>query len=168
MLDLVDDVAAGAERLVAMARADADPDRQLADAELADAMHAGGALHAELRAGLGDDPLALADCELGEGLVFEAHDGQAVVVVADPALERRIAARRRIGQRTALGVDVEGGAAEAEAAHLSGFQPPATGGMKTTVSPAASGCDQSPNSALTATRSTSVPSVKGWRARSSS
>src|SRR5215469_16688509 len=60
MLDLIDDVAAGAERLIPVRRAHPDPHGELADGEHANAMHAGGVRHTEARDGLGDDALALA------------------------------------------------------------------------------------------------------------
>ncbi|MFO1428257.1 MAG: hypothetical protein U1F11_15065 [Steroidobacteraceae bacterium] len=96
MLDLVDDVAAGAERLVAVACGDTDPDRELADRERADAVHAARVLHAEARDGLLDDALALAHRELFEGLVLEPRDGVALVVVAHPAFEGGITAAGRM------------------------------------------------------------------------
>src|SRR5215469_13482565 len=58
VLDLVDDVAAGAEGLVAMRRAHPDPHGQLADAEVTDTVHARGMTHPEARHRLGEDPLA--------------------------------------------------------------------------------------------------------------
>ena len=74
VLDLVDDVAACAKRFVAMACADTDPDRQLANAETAGAMYAQRLLDPELFAGLGHDPLSLLDGQGLEGFVLElAH-----------------------------------------------------------------------------------------------
>ena len=55
-------------------------------------MHAGGARHAESRDRLLHDARAFLLGELGKGLVFEPRDGQALVVIAHPAFERREAA----------------------------------------------------------------------------
>ena len=98
MLDLVDDVAAGAERLVAVRGADANPHRQLADPQLPDAVHAQRVRHAEALARLGDDALALAHGERLEGLVFEPPHALALVVIAHPALEGGVAAAGRVGE----------------------------------------------------------------------
>ena len=87
MLDFVDDEAAGAERFVAMRGAHAHPDRDVADGERTDAMHAGGARDAEARDGFRDDARAFLFRELHERLVFEARDRVAFVVIAHPAFE---------------------------------------------------------------------------------
>ena len=166
MLHLVDDPAAGAERLVAMRCGDPDPDGDLAEREVADAVHAARVAHPEARAGLGDDASAFAHGERLEGLVLEATHLAAFVEVAHPALERRVAAAGRIGERGLQGLRIKRLGAERERRHVPP-QPPATGGMNTTVSPAASGCSHSPKSPLTATRSISTGSVNRWRACSS-
>jgi hypothetical protein len=60
MLDRVDDVATGRERLGTMRRTCADPDREFADGEVADAVHAGRARDAERFDRLGHDAFAFA------------------------------------------------------------------------------------------------------------
>src|SRR5688572_1046174 len=126
-------------------------------------MRAGRAGHAETRDGLADDARAFLLGELRERFVLEPRDRVAFVVVANPALESRETATTRIGEPGAQRIGIERGLTETEQrAH-----PPATGGMNTTASPLFSGCVQSPNSALTATRSMSGGSVKGYFVRSS-
>ena len=86
----------------------------------------------------------------------------AFVVIAHPALERGIAARRRIGELGAIRVGRQRRLAEGER-----FHPPATGGMNTTVSPCFSGVCQSLNSEFSATFSCAGASWNGCRCRSS-
>ena len=79
-------------------------------------------------------------------------------------LDTLIAARDRDGDATAFKsahAALERGGVERVRAEAERIHPPATGGMKTTASPALSDCDQSPNSALIATRNRSAGSVKG-------
>src|SRR5690606_7606896 len=163
MLDFVDDVAAGAEGLVAMRGRGAHPDGGVGQCQAAQPVHAQDALDAEALLRLLDDALALAHAERLEGLVFQPRDLLPLVVVAHPAFEGGESAAVRIDQLGAQRHRVDGLVREAERAH-----PPATGGMKTTVSLAASWRDQSENSAFTATFRCSGPSVKGWRTFSSS
>ena len=80
----------------------------------------------------------------------------AFVVIADPALERRIAAGSRVGQLGAIDVGRERRLAERER-----FHPPATGGMNTTVSPCFSGVCQSLNSEFSATFNCAAASWNG-------
>src|ERR1700741_1124431 len=108
------------------------------------------------------DALAFLDGEFLERLVLEAAHVAAFVAIAHPAFERRVTARTGIGELQAQVRAVDRRARKAEDAH-----PPATGGMKTTLSPSASGVDQSRNSAFTATRSCSRLIRKEWRACSS-
>ena len=162
MLDFIDDESAGAERLVTMHRADADPDRDVADGQRADAMYAGGARHTELLDRGLHDACAFLLGELRERLVLEARDRVAFVVIAHPAFEGGEAAALFIAQLALQGGGIERRTTEREGAH-----PPATGGMNTTASPALSGCDHSPNSALMATRSISAGRVNGYFAASS-
>ena len=108
MLHLVDDVAAGAERLVAVARGDADPHRGLADLERTDPVYAGCVLHAELRDRRSDDPLAFLDRKRLEGFVFQPAHAPALVVVANPTLERGEAAAAWITELGPQGRLVEG------------------------------------------------------------
>src|SRR6188768_2146364 len=87
MLHFVDDEPAGPKRLVAVHGADSDPDRDVADRQRPDAMYAGGAGHAKFFDGGLHDARAFLLGELGEGLVFEACDRVAFVVIAHPAFE---------------------------------------------------------------------------------
>src|SRR5687768_5825575 len=157
MLHFIDDEAAGAESFVSMRRAHAHPHGDIADRERSGAMHAGGARDAEAADGFVHDACAFFFRELRERLVFEPRDGVAFVVIADPAFESREPSAGVVTQLELQRRDVQRRFAEAEFA----VHPPATGGMNTTESPAASGCAQSPNSALIATRSIAVGSVKG-------
>src|ERR1700679_773446 len=96
MLHFIDDEAAGIEGLAAMHGADAHPHGHVAQSQRADAMNAQSALHGEASQGFGDDAFAFFHGEFLEGLVFQASDLLSLVVIADPALEAHIAARRRI------------------------------------------------------------------------
>src|SRR6185369_8650018 len=88
LLGLVDDVAARVERGAAVRRRDSDPDRAVADRELADAVLATRRRHREALERLADDLRALLLGDSGMRLVLERDDGRAVVVIADPAFER--------------------------------------------------------------------------------
>src|SRR6185437_7399462 len=114
VLDLIDDVAAGAKRLVTMAGRHADPDRALADLERAGPMHARGVLHAEARDRFRDDPLAFPDRERLEGFILQPAHAPALVVIAHPALEGGVAAASRIAELRAQGGLIEGSGGEAE------------------------------------------------------
>ncbi len=85
-----------------------------------------------------------------------------LILIPNPTFEADIAARAEVEQFAPRGVRVDRRLGEAKA-----HQPPATGGMNTTASPAASLRDQSLNSLLTATFSCSRVSVKPYRAASS-
>src|SRR5215218_6015472 len=63
VFDRVDDVAAGGKRLGAVCRARADPDREVADGEIADAVHTRRALDAEAFDGFGYDARAFRFCQ---------------------------------------------------------------------------------------------------------
>ncbi len=156
VLDFVDDEAAGLKRFAAMARAHADPHGEFADFERADAMHAQRMRDAEALDGRAHDALAFLDREFLERFVLESPHLAAFVVIAHPAFERREPARRGIRELGAQERAVDRRAREAKEAH-----PPATGGMKTTLSPSASGVVQSRNSALIATLSCSRVSWNG-------
>ena len=101
MLHFIDDVAAREESFVAMARARAHPHRDLADREIADAMHARRVLDAEALHGLRHDALGFLHRERLERLVLEAVHRVPFVVIAHPAFERGVAAARRIAQLVA-------------------------------------------------------------------
>src|SRR5690606_5918268 len=158
----VDDVPARQERLMPVARAHANPHRQITDREVSDPVYAERVLHAETFDGFADDPLAFLYGQRHEGFVLESRNGLALVVIPHPTFERAVAAAARVAKLRCKRCDVERVGAEAEGAHGSALdQPPATGGMNTTASPSESGCDQSPNSEFTATRSISGASENG-------
>src|SRR6185369_3819701 len=98
--------------------------------------------------GLGDDAFAFFVRQRFERLVLEAGHGLAFVVIAHPAFEGDVTARRRILERLPATIYLQSRAAERKKLH-----PPATGGMKTTVSPWASGAVHSLKSVLIATLS---------------
>ena len=79
MLDLVDHEAAGTKRLVAMRRARAHPDREIADAERAEPVYARELRDTEALARRRKDAFALAQPERLEGFVFELRDFAALV-----------------------------------------------------------------------------------------
>src|SRR5579863_2594910 len=116
VLDLVDDVTAGSEGLVAVRRAHPHPYRQLADREITEPVHAGGARHAEAAERLRHDALAFAHRQCFEGFVLETPHGRALVVIAYPALERRVAAAGGIGELRAQPPRLDGRTDEAEGA----------------------------------------------------
>src|SRR5262245_53828653 len=74
MFDLLNVVATGEEGFLAMVSAYADPDRELADGERADAVHARGVLHSEARHSRRHDALAFLDGERLECFVLEPRD----------------------------------------------------------------------------------------------
>ena len=67
-------------------------------------MHAGRLDDAEARDRFLHDALAFLVRERFERLVLEARDGVPFVVIAHPALERGVAARGGIFERSAIGV----------------------------------------------------------------
>src|SRR5947207_9365111 len=91
VLDLVDDVAARLKRLRAMRCAHTHPYRQLRDRQLADAVQTRGVRHAKARDRLGEDALTFAHGEHLEGLVLQAPHAPALVGIAHPAFEGRVA-----------------------------------------------------------------------------
>src|SRR6185437_1255697 len=155
VLYLVDDETAGVEGFAAVGGTHAHPHGHVAHLQGADAMNAPGVQNREALQGLGHDARAFLDREFLEGFVFEKGHLLPLVVIANPALEAGEGARAAIQEFAARRVRIDGGLSEAEV-----HQPPATGGMKTTASPALSGLDQSLNSLLTATLSWSRVSVK--------
>ena len=98
MLDLIDDVAAGAERFVAMARADAHPHGHLAERRSPTRWTQAACSTPKRADGLGDDALAFLDRQRLEGLVLQVPHLLAFVVVAHPAFERGVAAAGRISE----------------------------------------------------------------------
>ncbi len=155
MLDLIDDESAGVEGFAAVCGTHPHPDRHVAQAQGSDAMDAQGVLHRKAPQRFGDDALAFLYRQFLKCFVFEPGDLLAFVLIADPALETDVAAGAEILQLTPRlrRVDCRLGKAQAH-------QPPATGGMKTTASLAASLRDQSLNSLLTATFNCSRDSEK--------
>src|ERR1700689_2882592 len=115
-------------------------------------MSAAHAHHAKALARAGEDALTFTQCERREGFVFQSQHAAACVVIAYPALERNVAAARRILHLTAQLFRQQYALTEKKL----GFHPPATGGRNTTVSPSFSAACQSPNSSLTATRRDSL------------
>ena len=103
---------------------------------------------------LGEDTRALGHGERGIGLVFEAQDGAALVVIAHPTLETDEAAAGVAVQRGLQRGGIEWRFAEVKTAGRGVHaQPPATGGMNTTVSPSRRGVSQGTKASLTAARS---------------
>src|SRR5258708_30310505 len=98
LLDLVDDVAAGEEGLVAVRRAHAHPHRELPDAQVPEPVHARRPCDAKAREGLGEDALALAHREGLEGFVLEPPHALALVRIAYPAFEGGVAAAGGSGE----------------------------------------------------------------------
>ena len=117
-------------------------------------MHAQRARDAKAGDGLVDDARAFFDAQRFKGFIFQAGHRMAFVVVAHPAFKRRIAAAVVVQQFAAQCGPIHSLMGKAE--H---DQPPATGGINTTVSPAAKGADHSANSVLMATFRDSLPSV---------
>ena len=115
VFDLVDDPTTRAERLIAVWGGDAHPDRELAERQITDAVHTTRVDDPEARAGLGHDPLPLAQRQCLEGLVLQAMHCTAFIEVAHPTLEGHIAAAGRIGERLLQGGRVERAGAEGEA-----------------------------------------------------
>ncbi|HEY4211997.1 MAG TPA: hypothetical protein VGM84_10990 [Steroidobacteraceae bacterium] len=98
MFHFVDDVATGAECLVAVASAHAHPHRHFANRKTAYAMHARSVVNTILCDGLGHDPLTLLDGEGFESLVFEVPNQVAFIVIPDQAFKRAIAAAGWVGK----------------------------------------------------------------------
>src|SRR6185503_4871300 len=141
----IDDVAAGAEGLVAMRGADPHPDSHVANSERAETMHAGRARDAETFAGLGDDACTFLLCKFDERLVLQPRNCQALVVIAHPAFEGCEAAAGVIAHGALQRRGIECALAEGKRRGAGrSVHPPATGGTNTTASPALSGCDHSP------------------------
>ena len=100
-LERVDREAAGGERLGAVRRRDRHRDARLADLERAEAMDEPHQGHGKAPVRLGGDLLHQRQCHLLEGLVLEAQDRAAAVLVAHHAHEQAESAvhRRRRLQR---------------------------------------------------------------------
>ena len=107
MFDFIDDVTARAERFVAVRGAHAHPHGHVAQVQRAHAMHTGGARDAEPRNRFLHDARAFFLGELGKGFVFQARDGQALVVVAHPAFEGRETAAGHVAHFALQGCSVE-------------------------------------------------------------
>src|SRR5450631_351348 len=118
-------------------------------------MDAQGMLDGKQLQRLGEDSISLFEGEGLEGFVFEPRDFLPLVMVPYPAFETDVAAGAAVEQFAARGDGIDGRFGEAKP-----HQPPATGGMKTTASPALKRRDQSANSLLTATFNCSRDNVK--------
>lgn len=121
VLDLVDDPLAGAEGLRPVGRGDADPNSQVADREVADAMGRDRLTDPETSARPAQDPIALAQAERLVGFVAQSAHRPALVVVADPPLERDVAAATGILDHRGQFGGLEGRGADEE--HLSPPRP---------------------------------------------
>ena len=155
VLNLVDNEPAGIEGFAAMRGTYPNPHRHVAYAQGPDPMDAHGMLHREAPHSFRDDAVAFLYSQLLKSFVFQPRDLLAFVLIANPTLETDVAARPWILQLAPRLRGVDGRLSKAEA-----HQPPATGGMNTTASLAASLRDQSLNSLLTATFNCSRDSVK--------
>src|SRR5258707_4344686 len=162
MFHFVDDEPAGVEGLAAMRGADTDPHGHIAQAQGADTMDAESVLDREAPQGVGNDALAFLHREFLERFVFQASDFLTLVVIPNQPCEADIAACAQVEELAPRLGDIDGRLGKAKAHH-----PPATGGMNTTASPAASRRDQSLNSLLTATFNCSRVSVNRYRVASS-
>src|SRR6266851_7332790 len=158
MLHFVDDEAAGVEGLSAMRGTDTDPHGHIAQGQRADTVDAESVLDRKAPQGVGDDALAFLHRELLERFVFQASDFLPLIVIPNPPLEADIAACAQVEELAPRFDGIDGRLSKAKAHH-----PPATGGMKTTASPAASRRDQSLNSLLTAIFNCSRASVNPYR-----
>ena len=118
-------------------------------------MNAQGVFDREAEQGLSHDAVAFLQRQFLECFVLEPGDRLTLVFIADPTLKTDIAAGTKILQFVPRRFGVDRSLSEAEI-----HQPPATGGMNTTASLAASVRDQSLNSLLTATFSCSRDKVK--------
>jgi hypothetical protein len=92
------------------------------------------------------DAFALLDGERFEGFILQPGNVLAFVMIAYPSFEADVTAGAGVENFAACCSGVDRGVRKSKL-----HQPPATGGMNTTASPAASLCDQSANSLLTAT-----------------
>src|SRR5882762_1288859 len=162
MFHFVDDESAGVEGFSAVRGTDTDPHGHVVQAQRPDTMDAESVLDREAAQGIGNDTLAFFHREFLECFVFQASDFLSLVVIANPSLEADVAARAQVEELAPRLGGVDGRLRKAKAHH-----PPATGGMKTTASPAASRRDQSLNSLLTATFNCSRVSVNRYRVQSS-
>src|ERR1700694_383843 len=158
MLHFVDDETTSVEGLAAMRGADSDPHCHIAQVERPDAMDAQHVLHGEAPQRFGEDALTFLHREFLECLVFQASDVLPLVVIPNPAFKADVAACARVEQLAPRLSGIDGGLGKAK-----GHHPPATGGIKTTASPAVNRRDQSLNSLLIATFSCSRASVKPYR-----
>jgi hypothetical protein len=94
----INDVSAGAERLIAVAGCGAYPYGHLSDRQLADAMYTRRMFDAEALDGFGDNPFALFHREWLERLILEVMDTHALIMVANQALEGCVSPARRVGE----------------------------------------------------------------------
>lgn len=112
--DLVDEVAVGIEGGFAVGGGGEGDDGGFADLEGADAVDGEGVGEGEFLEGFGDDLLAFLIGEDGVGLVVEAGDIPALVVIADEALEDDDGSAGGIGEVGAQGGEIEGAVLDGE------------------------------------------------------
>src|SRR5882757_5941850 len=155
VLDFIDDVSALVEGFAAVGGTHTHPHRHVGKIERPDPMDAHRVLDGKTLQCLGQDSFAFFDGQGLKGFVFEPSDVLALVMIAHPTLEADVAAGAAVEQVAACGLRIDGDLGKAKA-----HQPPATGGMNTTASPAINGRDHSENSLFTATFNCSRDSVK--------
>src|ERR1700678_4025747 len=155
MLNFIDDVSAGIEGLASVCEAPPHQHRNDTKIQRTDPVYAQGMFHWEAPQRFRDDAVAFLYGQFLKSFVFESSDFLAFVLIANPALETDVAARAQILKLAPGAFRVDGRLGKAEA-----HQPPATGGINTTASLAASLRDQSLNSLLTATFNCSRDRVK--------
>jgi hypothetical protein len=97
-LEFIDNVSAGLERLIAVRRRNADPNRHITDFEQACSVHATRFEKWKSLQRLSKHPVALRDDERLVGLVFQALHRPSVVFVPDPAFKDTKTACARIRQ----------------------------------------------------------------------
>jgi len=87
VFDLIDDVAAGAEGFITMARAHSHPYGKLTHGKFAHPMHTCRMIDAEALGCRAEDALGLLVRKRRESLVFQRRHGLALIEIAHPALE---------------------------------------------------------------------------------
>ena len=97
----------------------ADPHRQLAQREFADAMHATRIGDRKTRACFGKNVFAFCFRERDVGLVMQANHGPAVIVIAHPAFEARKGTSAMVEQCIAQWRDIDRVVVDYEAFHFS-------------------------------------------------
>src|SRR5215471_4170177 len=114
-------------------------------------MNTGGIRYAKAFQCFIDYPRAFFHRKIEKGFVLQSNDGMTFIIIANPAFEGAIPAACWVGELPAQFTWINRCIREGK-----WFHPPATGGMKTTLSPSLKGACQSRNSALIATLSCSA------------